>query len=331
MRRLTITTAALITGLGGLCVGMATAQQAEPPPKPKPAAKSATKVAAAPKRDAATTTGDVDAAQKLLAAGNVDPAVTMLTTLISGGNLPASTMARALYLRGTAYRQQSKPALAISDLTSALWLKGGLSDADRADATQQRAAAYSDAGLTDQGQAIASGATRSKAVAASEAPASSGTGFFGGLFGGGAANSPPPAPKEAAAPVRVNTVKTARAPLPQPTATLAPATATATVAVANAPAPQPKHDTPVKSGGGQFHSRIALVRTKAEAEAVIAKLKFQHAEVLGTKKPDIGETAFGNMGSFYQVRVGPYANANEAQALCGKLKGSGLDCVPVGN
>ena len=64
-------------------------------------------------------------------------------------------MAKALYLRGVAYRQQGKPAQAISDLTSALWLKGGLADSDRADAIKQRTAAYGDAGLTETGEAVA--------------------------------------------------------------------------------------------------------------------------------------------------------------------------------
>ena len=73
------------------------------------------------------------------------------------------------------------------------------------------------------------------------------------------------------------------------------------------------------------------MRTKAEAEAVIAKLKVQYAAALGSRTPDIGETAFGNMGTFYQVRVGPFGTSADAQAMCGKLKGSGLDCVPVSN
>ncbi len=59
---------------------------------------------------------------------------------MAGGNLPPAIMARALYMRGVAYRQQSKPAQAISDLTSALWLKGGLAAEDRADALKQRPA-----------------------------------------------------------------------------------------------------------------------------------------------------------------------------------------------
>jgi hypothetical protein len=56
-------------------------------------------------------------------------------------------MAKALYYRGAAYRKTGKSAQAISDLTSAVWLKNGLSDADRAAAIEQRQAAYQEAGL----------------------------------------------------------------------------------------------------------------------------------------------------------------------------------------
>ena len=64
--------------------------------------------------------------------------------------MPPPQMARALYHRGVAYRKANKPAQAISDLTSALWLKNGLQDADRQDAVKQRADAYREAGLPDQ-------------------------------------------------------------------------------------------------------------------------------------------------------------------------------------
>ena len=70
----------------------------------------------------------------------------------SGGNLPPAIMAKALLYRGIAYRQQKLPAQAIADLTSALWLKGGLGESDRADALRQRTSAYQEAGLRDGGR-----------------------------------------------------------------------------------------------------------------------------------------------------------------------------------
>lgn len=80
-------------------------------------------------------------------AGDMATAERQLTSALSGGGLPNSQMARALYLRGSALRRLGKPAQAISDLTTAVWLKGGLSDADKAKATEERQLAYREAGL----------------------------------------------------------------------------------------------------------------------------------------------------------------------------------------
>src|SRR4029079_1419513 len=83
----------------------------------------------------------IDEAHRLLESVKPDHAAQPLTTVLGGGNLPPAIMAKALLYRGIAYRQQKKPALAIADLTSALWLKGGLGEADRNDALKQRTSA----------------------------------------------------------------------------------------------------------------------------------------------------------------------------------------------
>ena len=44
----------------------------------------------------------------------------------------------------------------------------------------------------------------------------------------------------------------------------------------------------------------------------------------------IDQAVIGNMGAFYRVRFGPFASAQQTQAVCAKLQGSGLDCMPVG-
>ena len=332
--------ARLLVAGGIVCLAFISATGVQAQQVAKPAAKSTAK---------APVQNDIDGAQALLTAGKTEQAIGVLSSIIATGNLPPAKMARALYLRGAAYRQQSKPAQAISDLTSALWLNGGLSDADRADATQQRAAAYSEAGLSEQGQAIAAGSAKSRkaGVGAVEAPAKAANSgnIFAGLFGGTPAPAPEPAPAPAVAP-RDKPAARAQVSSMQPSrpdvaagepATAHPTAAAKTIAMAHAPAPAvatapPAAAAPTRvKAGGSFQSRLALVRTRAEAEAVIAKLKVQYASVLGAKMPELGEAAFGNMGSFYQVRVGPFGTSAEAQALCVKLKGSGLDCVPVSN
>jgi SPOR domain len=296
--------------------------------KAAPAGDASQAPATATKRDPAAALATIEAAAKLLEAGKTDQAVSSLSSAISGGNLPPTTMARALYLRGSAYRKQAKPALAISDLTSALWLKGGLKDVDRADATQQRAAAYSEAGLSDEGQTTsATSRKRADGTVAKLSPDTNASqpissGFFGNLFGGSAPTASTPAAATPAAPTK-----------PAPPAPL--------VAAATAPPPQParvaaaivapKPQAPAAAAAGAFQSRVALVKTRAEADTVVAKLKAQHAAALADKVPTVGETAFGAMGNYFQVRIGPFPSAADATALCGRLKGSGLDCVAVNN
>ena len=153
----------------------------------------------------------IEGALKLLENGKADQAVQSLTTTISGGNLPPAIMAKALLYRGMAYRQQRKPAQAISDITGALWLKGGLSPTDRTNAEQQRAAAYQEAGLTEKGVPLApalpsgSGATQTKerparpssnwgastttTEPASQSQTSQSNSGWGNWFGGGSSSS----------------------------------------------------------------------------------------------------------------------------------------------
>jgi tetratricopeptide (TPR) repeat protein len=332
-----------------------TAEQGDDDQGEAPAAKRAAKK----KQNVADAQRAIEAAAKLLQAGKTEEAVQNLTAVLAGGKLPPALMAKALYYRGIAYRKQDKPAQAISDLTSALWLKGGLSDADRADAMENRAAAYRQAGLPDQaGGKVGSVAVRSStgssgwstgtttAPAASLASdtqsssassASSGglSGFWASLFGGPASSSMGSAEpnneqvgsdregerdraerRRAASGWSRNTEVRPSEPeaAPRPIVTAA--------VPGRAAAAKPE---------GKFRVQVAIVRTREEAVAVAGKLKQEHGAALGMREPQIDETVVGNMGSFYRVRVGPYATQQEAQALCARLKGSGLDCFAVTN
>jgi SPOR domain len=317
--------------------------------------------AAAPKKvDPAAAERMIDSGIKLLQAGKVEPAIQTFSGAIAGGGLPPAQMARAMYQRGVAYRKANKPALAISDLTSALWLKGGLQDADRSDAVLQRTQAYREAGLPDQtgddgrpagavtkaarGSDGSSGGRASAAPVATaslapdgvpvQAASASSGGFFANLFGGGAAKAAPSAP-QVAAPVQAATsgwssAVTASARPSAPSGLKSASAAPAAAAVVASVAPPAADVASTKAGAaGSFHARIALVRSQPEADAVATRLTTQYGAAIGGLRPDISQAQFGGMGAFYQVRVGPFANAADAKTLCGKLKGSGLDCVPV--
>lgn len=230
----------------------------------------------APKLDAAAAQQEVENGINALTAGRFDQAVANLTTGLGAGSLPSAQTARALYYRGLAYRRQSKPAPAIADFHSALWIKGGLSEQQRADALAQRSAAYRDAGLPDQSEPVSAKAADAVAASSKQAPGTTektaqgsittvspgSNTLFGNLFGGGFGGSSQPAPKPAApaapvpaaspaapgpaiqtasVPAASKAVNAARAqPSPVPTqAAVAPASATKMVAERLPPAPQP--------------------------------------------------------------------------------------------
>jgi hypothetical protein len=277
----------------------------------------------------------IDEAHRLLESGKSDHAAQALTTVLGGGNLPPAIMAKALLYRGIAYRQQKKPALAIADLTSALWLKGGLGEADRNDALKQRTSAYQEAGLAPGTEPVAPAvpatratrtASASEAVGSQEtqtAPKQSSGSWnpFAGWFGGSSA-SPPPPPSPA--------------PTPSTTASIPPA-ADATKSSGWS------SKTEIRSGGteptgtavaaakpeGKFRIQVGMMRTQSEAQSLAVRVQRDHAEILGSRQPEIDETPVGNMGSFYRVRIGPFASTQDSQAACAKLKATGIDCMVV--
>ncbi len=319
----------------------------------------------------------LDNAAKSLEAGKTEQAIQQINGLLSGARLQGRSMARALYLRGAAYHKQGKPAQAIADLTSALWLKGGLSDADRVAATALRSEAYREAGLNDLADADAKKVGRSPAPQTASAapsqvdvpvrstqsarkseaeqkpvpaqqPASSGqspssgsvSGFFSNLFGG----SPYASSAEAksagtrpdpyrAAPPKQSSVGEGWSTAVDSKPAAASAKQAASVREETAAIPVAREETVLKPATaasrlqGRYRLQVAAVRGRSEAQAVAARLKKDYAAALGGREPEVDETVIGNMGTFYRVRIGPFADAAEPGTLCTKLRGIGLDCL----
>lgn len=112
-----------------------------------------------------------DGGLKSYASGKHQASVDQLSTALRIGGFSSAEMAKALYTRGRAYKKLNKPGLAISDLTSALWLKNGLGPDDRQSAMAERAEAYRMAGLGDGNSAdVAAVADPNPAPAAAAAP-----------------------------------------------------------------------------------------------------------------------------------------------------------------
>lgn len=459
MERLTrsIRCAAVAAALGigpfAVCAGPASAQQ--PPQQP-----GSENPAAAAKRA-------YEGGVKAYNAGRHQNAVDQFNVALRGGGLSSAEMAKGLYYRGVSYKKLNKPGLAISDLTSALWLKNGLSDQDRASAEAARAEAYKAAGVAEGPAPVAvrtgapdpapaasaspaspaavPAAATAAAPAAAPAPASGGlasifqpagqpaagsdggfpqplsmgaetavppppraarsesvpggvnqaaaleqptsvasnyvsttaapqtapaqpvlsaapmtgegetatsalpsaggalagvSGFFSNLFGGTSASSPTQAP------AAVSTASTHPAPAAMPqtsswsggtsmtqtggkTAAAKPAAAPAPVKTA-ALAPQAAPQAP-KVKGGKYKIHVAAVRSRAEAEALAQRLNAEHGQQLASRTATVDEATIGTMGTFYRVRVGSYATADEPRGLCNTLRNSGYDCLVVTN
>lgn len=303
-----------------------------------------------------------------LEAGKADLAVQELSSAITGGKISQSALARALYYRGMAYRKQGKPAQAIADLTSALWIKNGLNGEQRANALANRAGAYRDAGLKDQAEAdekrVAAGAAASQAQTARTAAASSPSqqavapsassgglgGFFNSLFGSS------PAAQEPVSQGFATSVTPPEASGRTAARSAPAASVSAWSTQANPSAPGWKDSTEVRridrSAGtpettgstkasvtkavartevpaGRYHVQVAAVRSRQEAQAVAAKLKAIRAAG-AERDAAIEEAVVGNMGTLYRVRLGPFASAGEVQNLCPSLRKAGLDCLVIG-
>ena len=339
-RRLALAALA-VAALGSACAFGAHAQASKKKAKAAPApeaeqSEGAEKAAPAKKKkqDPVEAQRAIEAAIKQLQSGKAQEAAHALTATLGGGNLPPALMAKALYARGIAHRQLTKTAEAISDLTSALWLKGGLSEGDRVDALQQRAGAYRDAGLGGE-QAEVQSAALLNAPRTKEQPAAQSGSGWNLLNPFGIWSSPAEQPtgsiqkSPTAAPV-------AQSPPPPPAAARPQASAwtnTTEVRAAAEPAEPPvapvAAPAPAAKPTGKYRLQLATVRTQEEAQAVAAKLQREHAAALAAREPEIDQAVVGNMGSFYRVRIGPYATVQETQAVCAKLKGSGLDCMAV--
>jgi murein DD-endopeptidase MepM/ murein hydrolase activator NlpD len=77
--------------------------------------------------------------------------VRQLSSTINSDNTAPADAAKALYLRGLAYRKMGESARAIADLGAAIWL--GLPEPDKVKAFVNRGLAYKSAGLSREGDA----------------------------------------------------------------------------------------------------------------------------------------------------------------------------------
>jgi hypothetical protein len=156
------------------------------------------------------------------AAGKYENAVRQLTAAINADALGPDNAAKALYLRGMAYRKMNEPSRAIADLGAAMWL--GLPASDALSAKVNRALSFRATGLSAEADAEIASARKASSSSQVDALLAE---------NGGAADA-----SMAAFTTEVRVESPAPAPASPPTRT-ADASAQWTTSVASTPAPLP--------------------------------------------------------------------------------------------
>ena len=74
---------------------------------------------------------------------------------------------------------------------------------------------------------------------------------------------------------------------------------------------------------------VQLVSNKSETEtqSSFKVLQFKYPTVLGTRAALIRRVELGDRGTYYRAHVGPFANADQANVLCDRLKSAGGQCL----
>lgn len=148
------------------------------------------------------------------------------------------------------------------------------------------------------------------------------------------APAPAPAPVPVEPPPQVAAATPAPAPAPRPAPAPAPqpaAQASAQQQAALPPATEPvaPRAAAAPTGGGSQMVQLAALRDEAGARTAWSRLQGNNGDLLGNLTLDIQRADLGDKGIFYRVRAKGLASAEEAKALCEKLKARDVGCIPV--
>ena len=83
----------------------------------------------------------------------------------------------------------------------------------------------------------------------------------------------------------------------------------------------------VPAGGG-YRVQLANSRSQADAKALWKQVQGKNPQ-LASVQPQIEKVDIGSFGTFYSLKVGPYASQSQSTKVCNALKRSGTDCSVV--
>jgi hypothetical protein len=74
---------------------------------------------------------------------------------------------------------------------------------------------------------------------------------------------------------------------------------------------------------------VQLVSNKSEAQtqSSFKVLQFEYPTMLGNRTALIRRVELGDRGTYYRAHVGPFANADQANIFCDRLRSAGGQCI----
>lgn len=73
--------------------------------------------------------------------------------------------------------------------------------------------------------------------------------------------------------------------------------------------------------------QVTSQRTEQDARSAYANLQKRFPQVLGPYQASIQSATVADRGTYYRVRVGPFASNGDASTVCNNLRSAGGDCV----
>jgi sporulation related protein len=99
---------------------------------------------------------------------------------------------------------------------------------------------------------------------------------------------------------------------------------TASIPAAGTTAPSTTASAPPT---GAYVVQLVSNKSEAEAQSAFKGLQAKYPGVLGNRTALIRRVELGDRGTYYRAQVGPFANVEQANALCDTLKAAGGPCI----
>jgi cell division protein FtsN len=128
------------------------------------------------------------------------------------------------------------------------------------------------------------------------------------------------AAKPVAAPIHTNTVKPVIvASVPKKSVTAVPPP--------SPPAPTQAEPSTAPTTKSAYFLQIGSYKSAQEAADAWSAARAAHASVLEGLSPDVKQVDLGDKGTWFRLRLAPFADKTAANALCDKLKAEGGTCI----